>query len=679
MRKIKNFILILAMIVTMVPIIEHNTIAVQAKTSYSYYSLNCGSSYEVDTINDNGGFDYKGCYVDLSSAKSAMKSAGSDAVVRHAGSYSANQIVAMTSGFVYTSGFRSDSSTVSVYGYGASSSASTYIQNYRGMYYEDTLDYDGAGDGNVLVNAFGFEGTVSMSNVDFIPMKFFVNDLPIWVAGNAADGTDPWCVIPNSTYYKVVRNGNYLDLVYHGFNDYPSGGDYTHAESFTGNLAVGPAASWMSEGSIYYSLDDVTFYSDYSFTQKAGTYYNYYLYQPLRTRSNISADIYNSFLSEQGYDSSSALWDMGSAFINGQNTYGINAAMVFAQACCESAYGTSGYARNYNNLFGVGAYDDGPSVMNFESVTKSIYNQMGLLLRYYTDTDCAWYYGGTYGNKGAGITTKYASAATYGLTLASIYYRFDKYASGNNGSLTDAQSSTIGVLNDTVTNVYTDTTGSNVLYTYRYGYNTDYLKNQTVVILGKIGDYYQIQSTDYVSNGAQMHVDNKQYATYDWNAMIGYIKISDVKTLINADGSGIHDLSSAEDMYRLYNPNSGEHFYTADVNEKNNLSNIGWVYEGIGWKAPSSSSSPVYRLYNPNSGDHHYTMNVNERDWLVTLGWTSEGIGWYSDDAKSVPLYRQYNPNETVGTHNYTKSLAENDWLVTLGWTAEGIGWYGVN
>ena len=62
----------------------------------------------------------------------------------------------------------------------------------------------------------------------------------------------------------------------------------------------------------------------------------------------------------------------------------------------------------------------------------------------------------------------------------------------------------------------------------------------------------------------------------------------------------------SRDMYRLYNPNSGEHFYTADSNERDHLTGVGWVYEGIGWRAPVQSSVPVYRLYNSNAGDHHY-------------------------------------------------------------------------
>lgn len=131
-------------------------------------------------------------------------------------------------------------------------------------------------------------------------------------------------------------------------------------------------------------------------------------------------------------------------------------------------------------------------------------------------------------------------------------------------------------------------------------------------------------------------------------------------------------------MHRLYNPNSGEHFYTAADKEKNYLVKIGWTYEGTGWIAPESSKTPVYRLYNKNAGDHHYTMDAREKNYLVKAGWTYEGIGWYSDDDKGVPLYRQYNPNAKAGSHNYTTSKKENDYLATIGWTAEGISWYGM-
>lgn len=131
-------------------------------------------------------------------------------------------------------------------------------------------------------------------------------------------------------------------------------------------------------------------------------------------------------------------------------------------------------------------------------------------------------------------------------------------------------------------------------------------------------------------------------------------------------------------MYRLYNPNSGEHFYTGSAYERDRVIAAGWNEEGIGWVAPSTSETPVYRLYNPNAGDHHYTKSAYERDHLISVGWSDEGIGWYSDDAETVAVLRQYNPNAWAGAHNFTTSQAENDSLVNIGWNAEGIAWYAV-
>ncbi|HFI0697453.1 TPA: G5 domain-containing protein [Streptococcus suis] len=127
-------------------------------------------------------------------------------------------------------------------------------------------------------------------------------------------------------------------------------------------------------------------------------------------------------------------------------------------------------------------------------------------------------------------------------------------------------------------------------------------------------------------------------------------------------------------MYRLYNPNSGEHFYTASIGEKDFLTNVGWKYEGGAWTAPTNGED-VYRLYNPNAGDHHYTTSKAEKDMLVKVGWKYEGVGWKSGGSSKV--YRLYNPNaKGAGAHHYTLSKGEYDFLVKKGWKGEGVGWY---
>lgn len=184
----------------------------------------------------------------------------------------------------------------------------------------------------------------------------------------------------------------------------------------------------------------------------------------------------------------------------------------------------------------------------------------------------------------------------------------------------------------------------------------------------------------------------KESANMDWvrwdvanlAGKTGYVNNKTWDAAVNTTVSWLQKRSSvfslpvlSQEMHRLYNPYTGEHFYTADVNEKNYLVKIGWKYEDIGWVAPTSGT-PVYRLYNPYSGDHHFTISEDEYNYLGSIGWTQEGIGWYSDDYQRTPLYRQFNPYETIGTHNYTVSKQENDYLATIGWKAEGIAWYGL-
>lgn len=189
---------------------------------------------------------------------------------------------------------------------------------------------------------------------------------------------------------------------------------------------------------------------------------------------------------------------------------------------------------------------------------------------------------------------------------------------------------------------------------------------------------------NYVKRGSAPYVEwlgKKENPTGDgWatGANYGTDIVARMKALLNTQ----YVLLGSGEMYRVYNPNSGEHFYTEDTNEKNWLVSLGWISEGIGWIAPNSSDYPVYRLYNANGGEHHYTMNKAEKDMLVKAGWKYEGIGWYSanpDDKSSVPLLREYNPNAFANNHNYTVNKAEHEWLVSLGWKDEGKAWYAVD
>ena len=194
----------------------------------------------------------------------------------------------------------------------------------------------------------------------------------------------------------------------------------------------------------------------------------------------------------------------------------------------------------------------------------------------------------------------------------------------------------------------------------------------------KEGTDYTVSYSNNVEVGtATVTVTGRGAGSYscDGNTASGSGYVGSVTTTFS-----IKDAVAASDapMYRLYNPNSGEHFFTSSSSERDGLVKVGWHYEGVAWTAPSASSTLVYRLYNKNGGEHHYTTSASEASGLVSAGWSYEGVGWYSADSKATPLYRLYNPNAFANNHHYTTNTSERDWLVSLGWRYEGIGWYGV-
>ena len=134
---------------------------------------------------------------------------------------------------------------------------------------------------------------------------------------------------------------------------------------------------------------------------------------------------------------------------------------------------------------------------------------------------------------------------------------------------------------------------------------------------------------------------------------------------------------------RMYNPNSGEHFYTGSQEEVQILIDAGWNFEGPGFITPTTGI-PIYRLYSEKYGDHFYTTSETERDMLVADGWKLEGenngIAFPSADTSGKPMYRLYNPNayssEKAGAHHFTTSMQEVRILEAAGWEFEGTAWY---
>ena len=134
------------------------------------------------------------------------------------------------------------------------------------------------------------------------------------------------------------------------------------------------------------------------------------------------------------------------------------------------------------------------------------------------------------------------------------------------------------------------------------------------------------------------------------------------------EGAGKVSIEKVDNaVYRLYNPNAGQHLFTAVHSEAERLVSIGWEYEGVAFK--TGSRYPVYRLYNPFGGAHMLTARASEGMSLAVSGWVVEAIAFYTGGSASV--YRLYNPGN--GDHVFTTSTEERDSLLSAGWTDEGI------
>ena len=508
----------------------------------------CG--YEVAYINDDGSFNTESCYSDFASAKNRMKELGGDVVVRHDSSYSYTKIIAMNSGIAYS--YPRDGATLNIYQDVNNHSIyykQTYVARHFELNYLDTERYLGDGRGMIETNINGFHGFTDLEYVDLVPSKFIRNGIAITLGGNnhyTNEGT--FTFVPKQNYYERRTSDNYSEIVYHIYRGFPANGYEPVSEA----IVIGPAPSDMNEGVKYYSYDGVNFYSDSDFKNKSFTYYNYYQFLPLRSKTNISADIFNSYISK--YDNS-VMRGTGQTFIDAQNKYGINALLLFAMAAHESANGTSGYATKRNNLFGWNAVDADPNqATSFSSVAVCVNQQAGVNLRGFVDVTDGRFFSSSLGNKGSGLNVKYASDPYWGMEIASIAYQIDKLSKNKNGTLSDYNYYSLSLINKFDIPVKQEPSdGSKTLYTTQYG--PHYQEGFIVIDLGTQGSYTKVQSTNPIDENGNIkthrtpittgNLNPISYGEYDFDRSVAYIN-SEHLTVINKKNDVIVDVPDKE-------------------------------------------------------------------------------------------------------------------------------------
>lgn len=408
------------------------------------------------------------------------------------------------------------------------------------------------------INGHGAFGGVDAAFIDYnngtsrINMKIsgvtgWINSL-LSLSGNKYNGYEviPVTMVRSPSYYYVNDNG---DIVHRLSKK------ITANNCYSTYINLGPAPSSLKakdeNGDVikYYSFDGNYFYttlesmlSDYKndSSEKAVNiipYYNYYMYSPIRTNSNITSDDIKNFLESRGYNSKekSALYGEELTFIDAQNKYGVNAAISLSTAINESGWGTSALARTKNNLFGHSAYDSSvmTSANGYNTVADGIYRHA----YYYINTLFAEtkdysgnYHGSHLGNKNSGINVKYASDPYWGEKIASMYRSLDAFS-----DYKDYNKYTIGikVSDDNVKVMKDASTSSTELYALES--KAHKVTNIPVIVLEKVkGEkinnsdiWYKIQ-TDALLNDDRTDVIqvSKADTLYDRDKNYGYVHSS---------------------------------------------------------------------------------------------------------------------------------------------------------
>lgn len=300
----------------------------------------------------------------------------------------------------------------------------------------------------------------------------------------------------NISHY-IVKNG----YLYHV---------YFYGTSSNSQQIVGYALDYLKQNTKYYSYDGHYFYSDYPtmikdyqnnvFTHAVNAsnpYYNYYQYLSHRSMTTLTAGNFDSITNDKAKNISSKMVGMGKYYIQYQNTYGINALLMFGVSGNESSWGNSGIAQKKNNLFGHNAVDSDAynSATGYNTPQDSIENHAHKFVSNgYLDNEDWRYNGGNLGDKACGMNVQYASDPYWGEKAASINY----YYSLNE----DYGRYTIGIINGIQKNykLYKEPSySSTVTHVLGNGERSPVTYNLPVIILDTITDsagnkWYKIQS-----------------------------------------------------------------------------------------------------------------------------------------------------------------------------------------
>ncbi|OKH34034.1 hypothetical protein NIES2119_21240 [[Phormidium ambiguum] IAM M-71] len=131
--------------------------------------------------------------------------------------------------------------------------------------------------------------------------------------------------------------------------------------------------------------------------------------------------------------------------------------------------------------------------------------------------------------------------------------------------------------------------------------------------------------------------------------------------------------------FRLQDPRTGSHFWTASSTEANDLVTAGWKFESVPFAVnpQDSFTSNIYRLYNSTTGDHLLTASEEERSSVIAQGYIDQGIAFTAYTTPSPGLEEVYRLFSPLGTDRlYTTSEQERFRWEKLGYQFEGVAFW---
>ncbi len=306
------------------------------------------------------------------------------------------------------------------------------IVNFRtksSAYYNTNYTYVDSGADGYTNGYYAADAAFLGYNESGTHVKFMQAGAVGWVAASEVQ------ILPYNVYYPsyyTYSNGN---IIHHYTTNILAETGYS--------TNIGPANFNMNAGMKYYSYDGHYFYTSFEVmindyvaghrnnAVNANTpYYNYYQFLSHRSTTTFDATTINNYINAKT-TSASKLYNTGDAFITYQNTYGVNALLMFGVAVNESGWGMSSIAQTKNNLFGHAAYDISPGTSSsmYSSVSASIKEHaQGFISTGYINPNDWRYYGGHLGDKSSGFNVKYASDPYWGQKAAAQAWALNNFS-----------------------------------------------------------------------------------------------------------------------------------------------------------------------------------------------------------------------------------------------------------